>query len=91
MIISKLSGVSSAKMSNYDHVYLIFYNMQRLLLLFIYHELVLPDEIFPSADLSQFCLSNSGSGASLVKQAMPPRNGAVNSAFSKRMLHSSSS
>lgn len=71
-------------MSSYDHVYLIFYNMQRLLLLFIYHELVLPDEIFPSADISQFCQSH-GSGTSPVKQAMPPRNGAVNSAFSLRM------
>ena len=53
MLLPQLSGVTLtvAKMSDYDAVYLQFYNMQRLILMYIYHELILPEELFQCADL----------------------------------------
>ena len=56
LLNAKLSGVGSsvAKMQNYDTIYLQFYNMQRLVLIYLYHEVVLPEENFSCADLSDY-------------------------------------
>jgi len=39
ILTTKLSGVSASgvKMEDYDRVYLVFYNMQRLILIYVYH------------------------------------------------------
>lgn len=52
--MSELSGVSLAKHADHDKLYLTFYNMQRLILMFIYHGIVCPDEDFPFADLAEY-------------------------------------
>ena len=56
VLSAKLSGVGSSvtKMQNYDQIYLQFYNMQRLVLIYLYHEVVLPEENFSCADLSDY-------------------------------------
>lgn len=51
---SDFSGVFAAKIANYDKLYLTFYNMQRLILMFIYHEIVCPEENYPFADMSEY-------------------------------------
>ena len=71
-LVPKLSGVGSAKMANYDRIYLVFYNMQKLILIFIYHELVLPDEAFPTPDL---CTSLTVPVAPQQTQLSPAKKG----------------
>ena len=52
--MTELSGVSQTKLANHDKLYLTFYNMQRLILMFIYHGIVCPDEVYPFADLAEY-------------------------------------
>ena len=50
-------------------LYLTFYNMQRLILMFLYHKLVCPEEAYPFADISEY---DNNYSAQSEGQMQPP-------------------